>query len=64
MFAEFTSHAPVVIFRADPHAGAVAVRAGNPDVTRSGPRRFLIIEKEKIVAIRLGRGGWGRKFAA
>jgi hypothetical protein len=54
MFAVFALDAPAIVFRADPHARALAVRAGYLDMARSCLADSPIIETAGLVAIFLG----------
>jgi hypothetical protein len=57
MLAVFALDALIIIFRADPHARALAVGAGNSDVTESGLPDALIREMLNSVGVSLGRLG-------
>jgi hypothetical protein len=57
MVAVVALHAPIQILRADPHVRALAVRAGDLDVTEHGLLESPIRERVNLVGIRVSRFG-------
>ena len=55
LFAVFALHAPIDVLGADPHVRALAVRAGNTDVTRHRLLESPIMEAVKFVGVSLSR---------